>query len=248
VCSLNRSPTESSSQLIAEQVLLAMKDPRVIGDLVRVVDHEIKPCASVDMGSGDEWPAIRERVIEADILIVASPTWMGQPSNVCQRVLERLGAELSERDDEGRLLTYGKGAVAAIVGNEDGGHHLSAVVFRSSKTSATRSPRVASPTGTAKPCTERTTRTSTRHPNRWPQSRRPSQRTQPTWPASSSLSSMPRVADLVAPDRVVRSQITAGDHPGSTPPACAHPHESTRPTRSPTQRNWPCAAMNCGIR
>ena len=55
---------------------------------------------------------------------------MGQLSSVGQRVLERLDAELSETDEQGRLLTYGKVAVAAIVGNEDGAHHITGVLFQ----------------------------------------------------------------------------------------------------------------------
>jgi hypothetical protein len=45
-------------------------------------------------------------------------------------VLERLDAELGETDDEGRMLTYGKVAGLAVVGNEDGAHHVSAEVYQ----------------------------------------------------------------------------------------------------------------------
>ena len=130
VCSLNPSPTQSSSELLATQVLEALSTHGVTGNVIRVVDHDIRPGVALDMGAGDEWPLIRERVLAADILIMATPTWMGQPSSVCQRVLERLDAELSEQDDQGRLLTYGKVAVAAVVGNEDGAHHISAILFQ----------------------------------------------------------------------------------------------------------------------
>jgi multimeric flavodoxin WrbA len=130
VCTLTPSSADSSSQLLAEQVLEALAEHDVAGDLVRLVDHDIKPGIELDMGDGDEWPAIRQRVIDADILIVATPTWLGQHSSVAQRMLERLDAELSEKDDEGRLRTYGKVAVAAVVGNEDGAHHISAILFQ----------------------------------------------------------------------------------------------------------------------
>jgi multimeric flavodoxin WrbA len=130
VCSLNPSPVQSSSQLLSEQVLRALEDHAVTGEVVRVVDYEVRPGVKLDMGDGDQWPTIRERVIDADILIMATPTWMGQQSSVCQRVLERLDAELSEKDDQGRLLTYGKVAVGVVVGNEDGAHHISAVLFQ----------------------------------------------------------------------------------------------------------------------
>lgn len=130
VCTLNPSPAESSSELIARQVLDALNDHGVEGRTVRLVDRNVRPGVELDMGDGDEWPAIRAQIIGADILLVATPTWMGQPSSVCQRVLERLDAELSERDDEGRPLTFGKVAVAAVVGNEDGAHHISAILYQ----------------------------------------------------------------------------------------------------------------------
>lgn len=83
------------------------------------------------MGPGDAWPQIRAQMISADILIISTPTWMGQQSSVCQRVLERLDAELPETGDNGQPLVAGKVAIAAVVGNEDGAHHISGIVFQS---------------------------------------------------------------------------------------------------------------------
>jgi multimeric flavodoxin WrbA len=130
VCTLNPSPAPSSSELLARQLLDALIQHDVEGETVRIADHDVKPGIELDMGDGDAWPSIRDKVIAADILIMATPTWMGQHSSVCQRVLERLDAELSEKDDRGRLLTYGKVAAAVVVGNEDGAHHISAVLFQ----------------------------------------------------------------------------------------------------------------------
>lgn len=130
VCTLTPSPAASSSQLIAEQVLAELATHGVDGTVVRVVDHDVRPGVQVDMGEGDAWPTIREHLLGADIVILSTPTWMGQPSSIAQRVLERLDAELSETDDAGRPLTYGKVAVAAVVGNEDGAHHISAILFQ----------------------------------------------------------------------------------------------------------------------
>jgi multimeric flavodoxin WrbA len=126
VCSLKPSPAPSSSDLIARQVLEALAGHGVTGDVVRVVDHDVKPGVEVDMGDGDAWPAIRERMMAADILLVSTPTWVGHMSSVAQRVLERLDGELSETDDTGRPLITGKVAVTAVVGNEDGAHKITA--------------------------------------------------------------------------------------------------------------------------
>ena len=127
-CTLKPSPSESSSEIIGREVLDALAEHDVTGDLVRVVDHDVKFGVEVDMGDGDAWPAIRERILAADILVVSTPIWMGQPAAVCKMVLERLDAELSYKDDQGRLLTYGKVAAVAVVGNEDGAHATHAAV------------------------------------------------------------------------------------------------------------------------
>lgn len=130
VGSLSPSPARSSSELLGTQVLDAMRPHGVTGTVIRLIDHDIKPGVEVDMGDGDAWPAIRDQILAADILVLATPIWMGQPSSVTKRALERLDAELSETDDEGRMLTYGKVAAVAVVGNEDGAHHTSAELFQ----------------------------------------------------------------------------------------------------------------------
>lgn len=130
VGSLKSSSDGSSSELLARQTLDALAGHGVTGTVVRLADHDIRPGVEVDMGDGDAWPAIREQVLAADILLIATPIWMGQLSSVTKRALERLDAELSETDDAGRLSTYGKVAAVAVVGNEDGAHHVSAEVYQ----------------------------------------------------------------------------------------------------------------------
>jgi multimeric flavodoxin WrbA len=129
-CTLSPSPAESSTQLLTDQVLEALAAHGVTGETVRVVDHDVKPGVQADMGDGDAWPALRAKVAAADILVVATPTWVGHMSSVAQRVLERLDAELSETDDEGRPSMSGKVAVAVVVGNEDGAHKISGDLFQ----------------------------------------------------------------------------------------------------------------------
>jgi multimeric flavodoxin WrbA len=129
-CSLKPSPEPSSTDKLAGQVLDALAKNGVTGELVRVIDHDVKPGVQVDMGDGDEWPAIREKLLAADILVFATPTWVGHMTSVAQGVLERLDGELSETDDSGRPLIAGKVAVVAVVGNEDGAHHISADAFQ----------------------------------------------------------------------------------------------------------------------
>lgn len=129
-CTLKKSPAESSADLLGTQVLAALADHGVTGSLERVVDHDVRFGVSTDEGDGDGWPVLRERVLAADVLVLVTPIWMGQPASVCKVVLERLDAEISETDDEGRPLLFGKVAAVGVVGNEDGAHHVSAELFQ----------------------------------------------------------------------------------------------------------------------
>ncbi|MET9293164.1 NAD(P)H-dependent oxidoreductase [Streptomyces sp. NPDC003077] len=130
VCTLRPSPSESSSDLLARQVMAAFQDLGITGETIRIVDHDVHAGVQIDMGEGDAWPGLRRRIMAADILVLATPIWLGHPSSVAQRVLERLDAELSETDDEGRLSTYGKVAAVAVVGNEDGAHKVTADLYQ----------------------------------------------------------------------------------------------------------------------
>lgn len=130
VCSLKPSSSPSSSALIAEHVVGELKKADVECELIRAVDYNIAPGVEDDMGAGDQWPAIRRKVLDADILLISTPIWLGHASSVTQRVLERLDAELSNTDDDGTPAMVGKVAIVSVVGNEDGAHKVVADLFQ----------------------------------------------------------------------------------------------------------------------
>jgi multimeric flavodoxin WrbA len=130
-CSLKASPEPSSTDRLLGEVMDAFKTHGATGEIVRALDHDIKPGVKSDEGKGDAWPALRKRVLSADIFIIGCPIWMGQPSSVAKRVLERMDAFLDEKDDKKRMPSYGKIGLCAVVGNEDGAHHVAAEVFQS---------------------------------------------------------------------------------------------------------------------
>ena len=123
-CTLKPSPAESNTEALARVVTGSLEREGVEIDVIRVVDHDVKPGVSNDEGDGDAWPTILERLLAAQILVVATPTWLGRPSSVAQRVLERLDALLSETDDDGRPAAYNRVAGVVVTGNEDGAHHV----------------------------------------------------------------------------------------------------------------------------
>jgi multimeric flavodoxin WrbA len=131
-CSLksSRSGDVSSTDVLLEQILRELREYKVPGEIVRAVDHDIKPGVEYDEGEGDAWPALMGRVLAADILVLGTPIWLGQPCSVCKRVLERMDAFIHDMDEKKRMKTYNRVALVAVVGNEDGAHHVSAELFQ----------------------------------------------------------------------------------------------------------------------
>jgi multimeric flavodoxin WrbA len=125
-----RKGEASSTDVLLKQLMDALKEQGAEGEVMRVADLDIKPSVTSDEGDGDQWPAVRARVVACDILVIGSPMWLGQPSSIAKRVLERRDAFLGEKDDRGRMPSYGKVAIAAVVGNEDGAHHVAAELFQ----------------------------------------------------------------------------------------------------------------------
>lgn len=129
-CTLKRDG-RSSTELLLRQSLEALAAHDVTGEIVRVVPLDIRPgVTSEAQGPGDDWPDLRERVLAADILLLGTPVWLGNPSSVCRRVLERMDAFIGETDDAGRMLPFGKVAGVVVTGNEDGAHNVTAQLYQ----------------------------------------------------------------------------------------------------------------------
>jgi multimeric flavodoxin WrbA len=123
-CTLKPSPAESNTEALAKVVIEALEGQGVTAELLRVADYEVRPGVSSDEGDGDQWPAIRAKVLASEILVVASPTWLGMMSSEAKRVLERMDAMLSETDDQDRPVAFNRVAGVVVTGNEDGAHHV----------------------------------------------------------------------------------------------------------------------------
>jgi multimeric flavodoxin WrbA len=131
-CTLKRSGGEPSStdKMIGVVAGELAKHGVDLRETIRIADHDIKPGVSSDEGPGDAWRDIRRRILAADMLVFGTPIWLGQPSSLAKRVLERMDAFFGETDDHGRMPSFGKLAVVGIVGNEDGAHHVTAELLQ----------------------------------------------------------------------------------------------------------------------
>lgn len=119
-CSLKKSSKMSNSQALAEEVIQIFNENDVESDTVRLADYNIAYGIADDMGDGDEWPDIFEKVKESDILIVATPLWLGEKSSIATLAIERLYGGSSLKNDKGQSIYYNKVGGVVVTGNEDG--------------------------------------------------------------------------------------------------------------------------------
>jgi multimeric flavodoxin WrbA len=129
-CSLKPAHRPSSTAAMLGDVRDAMAKHGVEMEVVHAAAHAILPGTSSDEGPGDDWPALRARLMAADIVVIGSPIWIGQPSSIAKRVLERMDAFIAETGADGRMPSYGKVGAVAVVGNEDGAHHVGAEIYQ----------------------------------------------------------------------------------------------------------------------
>jgi multimeric flavodoxin WrbA len=81
-------------------------------EVLRAVDHDIATGVWPDMTEhgwpSDAWPGIYQRVLAADILVLAGPIWLADNSSVMKRVIERLYACSHLLNDAGQYAYYGR--------------------------------------------------------------------------------------------------------------------------------------------
>ncbi|MDX1672766.1 MAG: flavodoxin family protein [Balneolaceae bacterium] len=128
-CTLKPTPKLSHTEGLIEVSKTILEKNGVETELLRPVDYDIAPGVYPDMTEHgletDDWPRIQQKVMDADILIIGSPIWLGEKSSVCNRVIERLYSYSGILNDEGQYAYYGRVGGCIITGNEDGIKHCS---------------------------------------------------------------------------------------------------------------------------
>ncbi|HYN98159.1 MAG TPA: flavodoxin family protein [Actinomycetota bacterium] len=123
-CSLKATPDESNTEVLAGVLVQELLTHGIRTESIRVADLNLVPGVSTDMGEGDDWPSIHSKLLDSEILIFATPTWLGHPSSIAQRVLERMDAMISETAENGLPVAYNRVAGMVVTGNEDGAHQV----------------------------------------------------------------------------------------------------------------------------
>jgi multimeric flavodoxin WrbA len=126
-CTLKTSPQQSHTDGLMDVSRAIMKKENVRVESLRLVDYNVAPGVYPDMRehghAKDDWPALFDKIFDADILIIGTPIWLGEKSSVAQRLIERLYSMSGMTNDSGQYLYYGKAGGCIITGNEDGIKH-----------------------------------------------------------------------------------------------------------------------------
>ena len=130
-CTLKRAPEPSHTEALLERVAERLRERGAAVEILRPVEMGVAPGVDFDaLGSGDGWPALRDRLLLSDILVVGTPIWMSGCSSVAQSVLERMYGVWEKTDPgNGRTPLHGKVAGCVTTGAEDGARHTASYVL-----------------------------------------------------------------------------------------------------------------------
>jgi multimeric flavodoxin WrbA len=128
-CTLEKSPRISHTSRLINVSKGIMERENVMVDEIRLVDHDVPPGVYPDMTEygyeQDEWPTLFNRVMKADILVIATPIWLGEVSSIAKKLIERLDSMSAKTNEKGQFIYYGKVGACMVTGNEDGLKHCS---------------------------------------------------------------------------------------------------------------------------
>jgi len=118
--SLKKGSEQSNTRALIDDVVNVFDQHHTETEVIRLADYNISLGVAEDMGNGDEWPHINEKVKNADIVIIGTPLWLGEKSSLATLAIERLYGSSGEENEKGQSIYYNKVGGVAITGNEDG--------------------------------------------------------------------------------------------------------------------------------
>ncbi len=114
----------SNTEVLCEFLANVMQSRDVDVEIIRLVDHNVLPGTESNMGAGDDWPMILEKILASQILILATPVWWGNQSSLIQSVIERMDALHDRILENKEVLLEGKVGGIVVTGDSDGAEHV----------------------------------------------------------------------------------------------------------------------------
>jgi multimeric flavodoxin WrbA len=115
-----RSNTETLVEFLGEY----LTKQNIEYEIIKLADHHIVAGTYTHMNTKDDWPEIYNKILEAKILLFATPIWWNSHSSELQRCIERL-------DEVYDIILAGKdspldGKIGGVIvtGDSDGVEHI----------------------------------------------------------------------------------------------------------------------------
>ena len=116
-CTLKRSPEVSNTQGLADLAIAIMESNGVAVEMIRAVDHEIATGVYPDMTEHgwdrDDWPAISEQVMAADILVLSRRSGWARSRRSARRSSSASTATATSSTTRASTRTTGGSAAAS---------------------------------------------------------------------------------------------------------------------------------------
>jgi multimeric flavodoxin WrbA len=149
-CSIKKDKSQSHTQLLINRVAGVMEQEGAHVEQVYALDHTIAFGMIKDgaeEGQPDDWPAIQAKIMDADILVIGTPIWLGVKSSVATLVIERMYAHSGDHNSKDQYLYYGKTAGCIVTGKMPEGFRILVIQLRigsMSRMQNTKIPSIAS--------------------------------------------------------------------------------------------------------
>ena len=123
-CTIKYDKKQSHTLRLLNRAAGVMESQGVKVEMLHALDYDIAFGMEKDLKKhgrkSDDWPKIHQKIMDADILVLGTPIWLGVKASVATLVIERMYAFSGDRNEKGQYLYYGKTAGVIVTGNEDG--------------------------------------------------------------------------------------------------------------------------------
>lgn len=114
----------SNTETLTDFLIDYLKEQKIQAEVIKLAEHHIVPGTYTHMNVKDDWPAIYQKILDAKIILFATPLWWNSHSSELQRAIERL-------DEVYDMILAGKdspleGKIGGVIitGDSDGVEHV----------------------------------------------------------------------------------------------------------------------------
>jgi len=114
----------SNTEILVDFFSSFLSKQNIDFEIIKLMDHNILPGSYTHLDVEDDWPAIYDKIIAADIILFATPIWWNNHSSELQKCIERLDEVYDIINSGEDSPLDGKLGGVIITGDSDGVEHV----------------------------------------------------------------------------------------------------------------------------